>query len=141
MRTRAAGLALVLAGLLGCSEVEETATSGYEPARLATVDGTERKRVTFTAEGARRTDLRTATVARRGRHLVVPYEALIYDGEGRGYVYTSPEPLTFLRAPVAVDRVQGDRVLLTDGPPPGTEVVTVGASEVYGAELEIAGGH
>ena len=32
-------------------------------------------------------------------------------------------------------------MLLAAGPPPGTEVVTVGAAEVYGAELEIAGGH
>jgi hypothetical protein len=42
---------------------------------------------------------------------------------------------------VEVDRVERDRVLLTDGPPAGSEVVTVGATEVYGAELEIAGGH
>jgi hypothetical protein len=28
-------------------------------------------------------------------------------------------------------------VLLTRGPPRGTEVVTVGAAEVYGTELEV----
>jgi hypothetical protein len=141
MNARAAGLALVVVGLLGCSEVDDTATGGYEPARLAAVDGSGLKRVTFTAEGARRTGLRTATVGRSGRHLVVPYAALIYDGEGRSFVYTSPEPRTFQRAPVEVDRVESDLVLLTDGPPAGTEVVTIGATEVYGAELEIAGGH
>jgi len=42
---------------------------------------------------------------------------------------------------VKVDRVEGDRVLLTRGPRPGTRVVTVGATEVYGAENEIEGGH
>jgi hypothetical protein len=141
MRARTAGVALVLAALLGCSEVDDASTGGYEPARLARVGDSGLKRVTFTAEGARRTGLRTATVRRSGRHRVVPYDALIYDGEGRSYVYLSLEPLTFVRAGVEVDRVERDRVLLTDGPPAGSEVVTVGATEVYGAELEIAGGH
>jgi hypothetical protein len=36
-----------------------------------------------------------------------------------------------------VDRIEGDRVLLTDGPPAGTKVVTVGVTEVYGTELEV----
>ncbi len=50
-------------------------------------------------------------------------------------------PLTFVRARVEVVRVDGDRVLLSGGLQPGTEVVTVGATEVYGAELDIAGSH
>jgi hypothetical protein len=49
--------------------------------------------------------------------------------------------LTFLRAHVVVDRIEGDLVMLSGGLAPGTEVVTVGAAEVYGAELGIAGGH
>jgi hypothetical protein len=142
-RLLAAGLSLVVAGLVlsACSEVEEGSTSGYEPARLERVDGSEVKRVRFTAEGARRTGLRTATVRRSGRHRVVPYPALIYDPAGASHVYTSPEPLTFLRTQVRVDRVERGRAFLADGPPVGTEVVTIGATEVYGTELEIAGGH
>jgi hypothetical protein len=35
----------------------------------------------------------------------------------------------------------GARALLRAGPRPGTRVVTVGATEVYGTETEIAGGH
>jgi hypothetical protein len=42
---------------------------------------------------------------------------------------------------VVVDRVVDDVVWLADGPEPGTRVVTVGSTEVYGAELDIAGGH
>jgi hypothetical protein len=142
-RLLAAGLLLLLAGLplVGCSEVEEASTGGYEPAELEPVEGSELTRVAFTEEGARRTGLRTATVRRSGERRVVPYAALIYDGAGESWVYTSPAPLTFVRAKVEVDRVIGSRMLLTDGPPAGSEVVTVGASEVYGAELEIAGGH
>jgi len=56
-------------------------------------------------------------------------------------VYTTAKPLTFEREPVTVDRIEGNRVLLSDGPPAGTKVVTRGATEVYGAELDIAGSH
>ena len=97
--------------------------------------------MTFTKEGAARTDLRTAEVRRRGRREVVPYAALIYNDEAKTFVYASPKPLSFERIPVEVDRIEGDRVLLWEGPKPGTKVVTVGATEVYGAELEIAASH
>jgi hypothetical protein len=124
--------------LVGCSEVETATERGYEPAKLEEVEGGgERKRVTFTAEAARRTGLETARVRRSGRHKVLPYAALIYDPQGRTYVYATTKRLSFLREPVRVDRIQGDRVLASDGPPAGTEVVTVGAAEVYGTELEI----
>lgn len=142
-RLLAAGLALVVAGLplSGCTEVEESSSAGYEPAKLEPVKGkgTDAVRVTFTAEGAKRTGLQTARVRSSGKRRVVPQAALIYDGAGKAYVYTNPEGLSFVREEIAVDRIEGDRVLLTDGPPVGTEVVTVGAAEVYGAELEIAG--
>jgi multidrug efflux pump subunit AcrA (membrane-fusion protein) len=139
----AAALALIAAGaaLSGCTEVEATTSEGYEPATLNEVAGSELKQVTLTAEGAQRTGLRTAPVQRSGDRRAVPYTALIYDGEGKTFVYTAPKPLSFLRAAVAVDRIEGDRVLLTDGPAAGSRVVTTGAAEVYGTELEIAGSH
>jgi hypothetical protein len=143
-RLRVAGVVLAIASVsfAGCKEVEtETATS-YEPAHLEEVKGNpDVKRVTFTREGAQRTGLKTAAVRREGRREVVPYESLIYDAEGKAYVYTNPKPLTFLRVPVQVDRIEGNRVVLTKGPAPRTAVVTVGAAEVYGTELEIAGSH
>jgi hypothetical protein len=134
-----AALVLIAVGvpLSACNEVEEEESVGYEPAKLAAVKGTDEvQRVTFTAEGARRVGLRTARI-RAGRQKVLPYEALIYDAEGKTYVYTSPKPLSYLREEVAVDRVEGQRVLLSDGPPAGTKVVTVGATEVYGTEFEV----
>ena len=45
---------------------------------------------------------------------------------------------TYLREEVEVDRIEGTACCSPSGPPAGTEVVTVGAAEVYGAELEIA---
>jgi hypothetical protein len=41
-----------------------------------------------------------------------------------------------VRAEIEVDRVAGDRVLLHEGPAVGTKVVTTGAPQVHGAELE-----
>jgi hypothetical protein len=143
-RARGRAVALVVAALAlpGCAEVEGDTTEGYEPAALEAVPGREDvKRVTFTAEGARRTGLQTAAAERRAGRIVVPYAALIYDAEGRTYVYTSPERRTYLRRPVSVERIEAGRVFLTRGPAAGTAVVTTGAAEVYGTELEIAAGH
>jgi len=145
MRSRAAAarLSLVLAAVsfAACAEVDTSTSTGYEPAKITEIDGGEAKQVTFTREGATRTGLQTASVERRGALSAVPYEALMYDQEGATFVYASPRPLTYLRAPVEVDRVKDGRVLLRSGPPVGTTVVTVGAAEVFGAELGIAGGH
>jgi multidrug efflux pump subunit AcrA (membrane-fusion protein) len=127
-------LATAALPIAGCTEVETETATGYEPSTLEPVKGNEDlKRVTFTAEGAKRVDLQTASVRRN----VVPYAALLYDPEGKTYVYTSPKPLEYLREEVKVDRIEGDRVLLSRGPPAGTRVVTVGAAEVYGTELEV----
>jgi hypothetical protein len=139
-----AGVALVVASLplSACAEVETETANGYTPAKVEPLAGTDDvKRVTFTAEGAKRVGLQTEAVREAGKRRVVPYAAVIYDPEGRTFVYTSPRPLTYIREEIRVDRVEGDRALLSGGPPAGTEVVTVGAAEVYGAELEIGGGH
>jgi hypothetical protein len=133
-------LALAAVPLSSCKEVEESSSAGYEPSKLEAVKGTDVKRVTLTAEGARRAGLQTAQVERVGPHTVVPYAALIYDAEGKTYVYAREKPLSYLREEVKVDRIEGDRVLLSDGPPAGSAVVTVGAFEAYGTELEIASG-
>lgn len=144
MRSRpSAALALLVTGiaLSGCTEVESDTVVGYEPAHLQEIEGSELKRVTFTREGAARTDLRRAPVRRSGGRPTVPYAALIYDGDGKTYVYVAEKPLSFIRAEVVVDHVEGERALLRDGPPVGSQVVTTGAAEVHGAELEIAGSH
>jgi ABC-type oligopeptide transport system substrate-binding subunit len=131
-------LAIAALPLAGCTEVEEETATGYEPSTLEPIKGNDDlQRVTFTEEGAKRVDLQTAAVRRSGKHKVVPYAALIYDPEGKTYVYTSPKPREYLREEVKVDRIEGDRVLVSRGPPAGTEVVTVGAAEVYGTELEV----
>ena len=134
--------AVVLAlPLSACAEVEEEVAGGYQPSKLEPIKGSDHlQRVTFTAEGAERVGLKTAPVRRGSGHQVVPYAALIYDPEGRTYVYKSHKRMSFVRAEVQVDRIDRDGVLLSRGPPAGTRVVTVGAAEVYGAELDIGSG-
>ena len=140
LRLLTAGL-VAIAGLSfsACKEVETETATGYEPAKLTEVKGNEDlKVVTFTKEGAERTGVETEKVRQEGGRKVVPYAALVYDPEGKTFVYTSPKPLTYLREPVKVTRVEGQRVIVSDGPSAGTDVVTVGTAEVYGTELEVA---
>ncbi len=66
---------------------------------------------------------------------VMPYSALLYDGKGDTWAYINPKPLVFVRWSVEVERIVGDLVVLADGPPVGTRVVTVGVPLLYGAEV------
>lgn len=138
----AVGLAALTASTLlgGCSSVPPP-HEPYEPASVgaATADGV--KPVTLTEEGARRVGLATSSVTTVGSRSAVDYAALIYDSSGATWVYTAPEPLTFLRFQVEVAEVEQNRVVLTAGPPLGSAVVTVGAAELYGEELGISGKH
>lgn len=65
----------------------------------------------------------------------ISYSAVLYDAKGDTWVYTNPEPLVFVRQRVSIESIDGDDALLSDGPPPGTTVVTVGAAELLGTEL------
>lgn len=69
------------------------------------------------------------------QHKVVPYSAVYYDGKGIAWVYVNTKPLTFERQRIGVERVLGDLAVLSDGPPVGTPIVTVGASLLFGTEI------
>lgn len=66
---------------------------------------------------------------------VVPYSAVYYDAKGAPWVYVNGTPLTFERQRISVERIVGDVAVLSEGPPVGTPVVTVGAALLYGAEI------
>lgn len=145
LRAACAGLVLIAAGasLSACGEAPSSSYSSetasrYVPAKLEPIEGTDVKRVIFSAEGAKRVGLQTAPIRQNGQGKVIPYGAVIYDAEGNAYAYTVPEPLTYVRQEIRIDRVDGDSAVLSDGPPVGTKVVTVGTAEVYGTEFEVA---
>ena len=68
---------------------------------------------------------------------VVPYSAVIYDLNGGTWVYGNPEPRVFVRQPVDIEYVHEDMAVLTDGPPAGTVIVSVGAAELMGVEQRV----
>ena len=136
-----AGLVLIAGSvsLFACAETPEAETEHlYESAELEPIKGTDVQRVIFSAEGAERTGLETAPIRQNGEEKIMPYAAVIYTPEGNEYTYTAPEPLTFVREEIKIDRIDGDSVMLSDGPSAGTEVVTVGTALVYGTEFEVA---
>jgi ABC-type oligopeptide transport system substrate-binding subunit len=145
LRAACAGLVLIAAGVsLSACNPTGTSTGGYEAGKPAEpvskvepIKGTDVALVKFSALGAKKVGLQTALVRRDGEQKVIPYAALLYDSEGKAFVYTSPKPLTFVRKEVKAEREDGDRVMLAEGPPAGTRVVTTGAVEVYGTEFGV----
>jgi hypothetical protein len=136
----------VLAGLVlsGCSNVGSSAEGGAEPASVEAIEGSDLGRVTLTEEAADRIGLKTdnvRSVAEIGAPAAtqVPLSAVLYDKDGKSWVYTNPKPLTFIRAPIVIKQVDGDNVLLRSGPPPGTAVVIVGGAELLGTEYVVEG--
>ena len=68
---------------------------------------------------------------------VIPYAAVVYGLKGETWAYTNPAPLTFIRQAITIDYIDGDKVVLGDGPASGTAVVTVGVAELYGTDTGI----
>ena len=135
-------LLLVVLPLGACTRAQEdSAGGGEEPATVEPVAGTNLSRIALTAQAAERIGIEVATVQNgkgaQAKLSVVPYSALVYDTEGQAWAYTSTDELTFLRAPLTVERIEGNEIFLREGPPPGTLVVTVGAAELYGTELGV----
>ena len=144
LRAACAGFLLV-AGVVALSACGGASTgydyetaSHHEPAKLEPIKGTDVQRVVFDAEAAKRVDLQTVPIRQNGQEKIIPFEAVIYDAEGKAYAYTAPEPLTFVRKEIKIDRMDGNSAVLSDAPPASTKVVTVGAAEVYGTEFEVA---
>jgi hypothetical protein len=137
------GAVLIVGALLlsACGRGPEAATTEEDrPITIEHLEGKDPTRETLSETAAKRLDIQTAGVrdveVNGAQRKVVPYAALLYDTQGDTWVYTSPAPLTFVRNPVAVDYIDGDQAFLSDGPPSGSAVVTVGAEELYGAEFE-----
>lgn len=70
---------------------------------------------------------------------VAPYSAVLYDLSGSTWMYTRSAALTFVRERVSVDYIEGDQAILSEGPTVGTEVVVVGATQLFGTELKVGG--
>ena len=74
-----------------------------------------------------------------GQKETVPYSSVIYWIDGGAWVYTQVARLTFVRAPIVIDEVDGNVAVLKSGPPAGTRIVSVGGEELLGTEFQIEG--
>jgi hypothetical protein len=153
-------------GLAGCTSPSQTAAGAGEskPAKVESIAGSEVKRVTLTQRAFERLAIETVPVREAAASpsptpparvtarkavapaagagvgpvkTVVAYSAVIYDTNGVTWVYTMPQPLTFVRQKVVVAQVSGKEATLSDGPAAGTPVATTGVAELYGAELGV----
>ena len=136
-------IALVLIGALGLAlysrvAADEGDAAQSEPAYVEPIDGSSLSRIVLSEQAAKRIAVATTPVADDASNgvpnKVIPYSAVIYSPNGETWAYTSPEPRVFVREAIAIERIEGDKAFLTDGPDVGTEVVTVGAAELLGAE-------
>jgi hypothetical protein len=134
---------LAASAYLAACQRSHKAAEHIKPAHVEHIEGEEVSRVTLTPKAAERIGVtldvvRDQRVSRSGTaRKVVPYGSVLYDPTGRTWVYTSPDSLVFVRREIKVEYIEGDLAVLTDGPPAGTRVVTLGATELHGAEFEI----
>jgi hypothetical protein len=134
--------AMILALPLSSCRQEAAASPKQSPATLEESGQPGIKRVRLTERAAERLGIETAQVREEAMTIadksvqrkVIPYGAIIYDTKGQTWTFTNPEPLVFVRQSVTVERISGDKVILSEGPPVGTTVVTVGSAELMGAE-------
>lgn len=127
-------LMLILASLITACAPKSSTSTKVNPVTLEPIEGTDFKRVILTEKAAQRLDIQTAEVSGGS----IPYAAVIYDTEGNTWVYTNPSPLTFVRAGIVIDHIDGDQAVLSQGLDAGTLVVTLGVSELYGAETGVS---
>jgi vacuolar-type H+-ATPase subunit F/Vma7 len=122
--------------LAGCAKTSE-AEKHDKAVKLVAVPGSDVQQVVLTERAAQRLDIQMRPVVEEAGVKVVPYASVVYEANGTTWVYTSPAPFTFVRTPVTVANIVGDRALLSAGPGAGTPVVTVGTAELFGSEKEI----
>lgn len=129
--------------LASCNQAPESAAdeeTEIKPAIVEHLKGPEPARVTLTGDAAKRLDIQTAPVTDSQvagqERKVIPYAAVLYDTHGAAWTWINPKSLTFVRHPIAIERIDGDKAVLSNGPEPGTLVVTVGAAELFGSEME-----
>jgi hypothetical protein len=138
--------------LAGCHQSAADAAQAHsKPATVEPVEGTSLSRVLLSPRAAERLGIETGVVrdtqvtfvtaavssAGPAQWRAIPYSALLYDPNGDTWTYTSPDSMVFVRAPVTVEYIDGDVAVLSNGPPAGTRIVTVGVAELFGTEFGV----
>ena len=137
MRQRRSILAVIVVATIGLAGCGGAPTEPPPAPEEAGVVGDNPLEVTVSAEAAERLGIETTAVATAGARVSVPYAAILYDTTGGTWVYTNPSEGVFVRTPVKVEAIQGETALISNGVAAGTNVVTVGIAEIYGAETGV----
>jgi hypothetical protein len=131
-------------GFSGCAQAEDEEAALHDPVKIEVLEGTGLSRLVVEAPAAERLGIDTAPVRGtrgggdgKGNRKVVPFAAVFYAPNGETWAYKSVQPLTFVRHRIHVERIDGRRAILSSGPPEGTPVMTVGASELWGMETGV----
>lgn len=138
-----AALTVVVAAglpLAACASVPSTTHKTVEPVLVEPIGDTGVKRLTLEDRAVERLGITTApiTAGPTGQNqLLMPYAALLYLPDGTTFAYTNPDGHVYVREDVTVATIQDDQVVLTSGPAIGTQVVTTGGAELWGAEFGI----
>jgi hypothetical protein len=96
--------------------------------------------ITLPAKAVSRLDIRTGEIRDDPSGMkITPFSSIVYDLDGDAWVYKVSAPLTYVREAVVIERIRLGIVYLKEGPPAGTQVVTVGVPELYGTEVGVNG--
>ncbi len=131
------GALLLIVTLPGCRAVSDSYVIEEEPSTVEAIPGSDVSLVRFTESAVARLRIDTVTVEESEDGLSVPSAALIIDPNGGFWVYTNPEPLSYVRSELIDIHQVGQTTFYASGPEVGTRVVTVGVPELYGAESGI----
>lgn len=133
---------LIMGVLVSACSPKVASAEKVPPSKTEAVEGSEFKRVILTEKAVERLDIQTAPVHTEqvnGREQkVIPYAAVFYGLNGETWAYTNPEPLVYMRELVVIDHIDSDMAVLLEGPEVDTQVVTVGVSLLYGAEVGVS---
>jgi hypothetical protein len=142
---------------MACSRGGQATAANHRSATVDRADGTAVGRVVLSAQAAERLGIKlepmreeSSSTSPQGKgtgNRVISAAALVYDVRGGIWVYTairnpadaSDSRLIYERQAVSVALIRGDVAILSSGPAPGTQVVTVGAAELLGAENGVEG--
>ncbi|MET1089907.1 MAG: hypothetical protein ABWY04_22780 [Arthrobacter sp.] len=133
-----AAACVLLLSLTACAQSAAVtpAAAGEAPAKVEKNAETGIAKLTVTEHGLARIDLKTEPVtAGTGTDVLLPYASLLYDANGKTWVYTNPAPRVFQRQAVTVTKIEAGVFTASSGPAVGTLVVTVGAVELFGTEF------
>ena len=134
-------LAVAALSVTACNRSGEPPAAAPQPATIESVEGGgDVHKVTLTDDSMKQVGIRSEQVkaaAAPSTLTVIPVTAVIYDPKGNSWTYTSVGATAFVRKAIVIDHIAGTNAFLRSGPPVGTAVVTVGASELLGVEYGV----